>query len=305
MKVELKYTKQALENHAIATGQVAHSQMEVPLEKLEPEERALVIAMTGVPVYHGHVRHITVRDPVFVVGATAFNAPFVPIAPKDWVALAHAWREADEANRQRLRDRLTAEASQLITEGEAALALWDADFVKAVEKNGYSDEVAYRFSWDANTEPYLAPELAARARDVAERIKARFTPLREAASKATSERNRQAEERERRRRQELEAEKATWIAAHGSDYLKKAVAAGYDCQRRYIEERADLEYPGYLVDFDEDSQYHARSAPSEAALDEALRVGGQVVWLPDQNCEAVRKVIAERYNLYKIYPAEY
>jgi hypothetical protein len=88
----------------------------------------------------------------------------------------------------------------------------------------------------------------------------------------------EAEDRERRARAE---ERAKWIAAHGSDFLRKAVGAGYDCQRRYVTERAALEYPGFEVDFDDGAEWKPRSCPSEAALDASLAVGEEceVVWL--------------------------
>lgn len=118
-----------------------------------------------------------------------------------------------------------------------------------------------------------------------------------------------AERAERARR---DAEKADWIAAHGSDHLKRAVAAGHDSQRRYVTERAAAEYPGYEVDFDDEAGWKSRSFPSEAALDEAEKSGGEVVWLTtrpaareyddeDQECEAV--VVSNflgKYDLIKI-----
>lgn len=76
-----------------------------------------------------------------------------------------------------------------------------------------------------------------------------------------------------------------WIAASGSDYLKRAVAAGYDCKRYYVIERAASEAPGFTVDFDDKAEWKNRSCPSEGALnaeDEAGRLGlgePRIVWL--------------------------
>lgn len=111
----------------------------------------------------------------------------------------------------------------------------------------------------------------ARATDEAE------TARREAAAaekQATEEATRQARV----------AERATWIAEHGSDFLRRAVEAGYDCQRRYVRERAAVELPLFLVDFDGHAEWSNRSCPSEQALDRALalRAAGldaTVVWL--------------------------
>ncbi|NPV45246.1 MAG: hypothetical protein HPY70_14930 [Firmicutes bacterium] len=92
------------------------------------------------------------------------------------------------------------------------------------------------------------------------------------------------EEEEKALRAEREREKKQWISLYGSDYLKRAVALGYDCQRQYVTERAAREFPDYEVDFDCRAEWRSRSCPSEEALDEvedALERGfsAQVVWL--------------------------
>lgn len=76
-----------------------------------------------------------------------------------------------------------------------------------------------------------------------------------------------------------EADKAAWIAASGSEHLRKAFTAGYDCQRLYVTERAAAEYPGFAVDFEDKAAWKARSCPSEQALELAERHSGRVVWL--------------------------
>lgn len=120
-------------------------------------------------------------------------------------------------------------------------------------------------------------------------------------------------EREAKKAQR-EADKLSWCEAHGSEHLRSAVAAGYDCQRLYVTERAGVEYPGYTVDFNERSDWKDRSCPSKAALAEALTVDGLVVWLTSgtdareeldygydfEPCEAVviQKYL-DRYRLIK------
>jgi hypothetical protein len=81
-----------------------------------------------------------------------------------------------------------------------------------------------------------------------------------------------------------EADRAAWIADHGSDYLQRATKLGYNCQRQYVTERAALELPDLDVDFDNRAQWSGRSCPSIEALDlvEALIEAGhkaEVVWL--------------------------
>lgn len=78
---------------------------------------------------------------------------------------------------------------------------------------------------------------------------------------------------------ERDREKAQWIQQHGSSYLKNCAKYGYDCQRRYVYERAALEYPDYFIDFDDTAAFAQRTQPSAEALEEAIRVGGLVCWL--------------------------
>ncbi len=122
--------------------------------------------------------------------------------------------------------------------------------------------------------------------DEAEPIRAQI-----AAEHAAREARAEADRAERRARQEAgeqaqraeaqvrEAERASWVAAHGSDYLKRATAGGYDCQRRYAGERAVLEHPRAVLDYEDNADWRSCSCPSEAALDMAGRVHGTVVWL--------------------------
>jgi hypothetical protein len=81
-----------------------------------------------------------------------------------------------------------------------------------------------------------------------------------------------------------EAEKKKWINEHGSDYLRRATVLGYNCQRQYVTERAALEHPDYVVDFDDLASWESRSCPSVEALtevEELIKKGieAQVVWL--------------------------
>lgn len=121
-------------------------------------------------------------------------------------------------------------------------------------------------------------------------------------------------ERLKLEREQREAERAAWIAEHGSPALRRRAAAGYDCQRRYVFERAALEYPGFLVDYADNAAWKSRSDPSDAALDEAERVGGRVVWLTrlprvdeeeDEYFGETEAVVVEgflgKYDLIKIF----
>ncbi|HMQ31878.1 MAG TPA: hypothetical protein PKD53_14210 [Chloroflexaceae bacterium] len=145
-------------------------------------------------------------------------------------------------------------------------------------------------SWDSEREPgvlnrgYYAPtgrvaELEAAHAAATARAQAKAAELR---------RQREAEEVARQQeRQAREAEKRAWIADFGSDHLRRCMAGGYNCQRQYVLDRAAREFPGYVVDYNDAAAWHDRSGPSEAALIEAERVGGTVVWLTSEPGNAV------------------
>lgn len=81
-------------------------------------------------------------------------------------------------------------------------------------------------------------------------------------------------------------EKVDWISVNGSDHLKKAYAAGYDCQRKYVQERAAIEFPGFAIDFDDNAEWTSRSCPSMAALEEAEKhkdADAEIVWITQRH----------------------
>ncbi|RMD60415.1 hypothetical protein D6833_09715 [Candidatus Parcubacteria bacterium] len=104
------------------------------------------------------------------------------------------------------------------------------------------------------------------------------------------ERAEMAKVEERKRR---EAEKLAWIKQHGSELLRRAVAAGHDCDRRYLLERAAMEYPGFVLDYNETADWRERSCPTINALnerDEVLKahpdVRCSIVWLTSEPSNA-------------------
>lgn len=100
----------------------------------------------------------------------------------------------------------------------------------------------------------------------------------EAETQKAAEREAQVQQERERQQQD----KRAWIEAQGSDYLRKAFAQEYDCQRLYVTERAASEFPAFQVDFDDDCTWKARSCPSLAALELAESVpGARVVWLTE------------------------
>lgn len=101
------------------------------------------------------------------------------------------------------------------------------------------------------------------------------------------DRKRKQAEREKEKIEALrkkQFEKNAWIAEFGSDYLRRATALDYNCQRQYVTERAAHEHPDYSVDFDDNAEWNDRACPSMDALGEveslvAAGVDAEVVWL--------------------------
>jgi len=162
----------------------------------------------------------------------------------------------------------------------------------------------------------------------------RFDKLKEANEEAKSRkeahnaekkrRKKARREKKRKRRENRETERREWAESHGSEVLQDALEEGYDCQRRYVLERAEAEYDeSFHVDFDSEASYSGRSCPSEEALRFAQEVGGEVVWLtrppsedPRDNHreivasfeeqEAVRKEVrmsehGQKYDLFRTF----
>lgn len=155
--------------------------------------------------------------------------------------------------------------------------------------------------------PRLLAEDAARWEDADARRQVRAAERaeehRQAAERNTVEAARRQAEAiaDAQAKAQREADKVAWVAAHGSEFLRKACGAGYDCQRKYVAERAATEFPGYVVDWNDKAAWRDRSCPSESALDEALRTGGLVVWLTvsgvedDYDFEAREAVVVREY----------
>lgn len=135
------------------------------------------------------------------------------------------------------------------------------------------------------------------------------------------------EEREQERekeRAEAEVEKAAkelgrldWINKNGSDYLKMAVGLGYNCQRRYVEERSEIELEDFAVDFDDEIKYRSRSCPGYEALIETKNLiekgfDAKIIWLTKgtkadddygdfEECEAILiENYLEKYDCVKL-----
>lgn len=190
--------------------------------------------------------------------------------------------DADEA-RQRAAEE--AEEAKRAAEIAAVLASDPADHVFRSKYAKFVDQVGEEYvrtpGWelahfagkgDPRTADFLARVEAEVARRDADTLEAEHAPKLEEARRAVAAKAELARSRA--------AEKVSWIAAHGSDRLRKSAARGHDCWGLYVRERAALEHPGFVVDFDDLARWKARSCPSAAALEAAEAVeGAEIVWL--------------------------
>ena len=151
-------------------------------------------------------------------------------------------------------------------------------------------------AWEKNRRQCLAEKKAELEPEYRRRLAAHKaeTARRREREKKDHEQQQQwrAEEKARaaERREHLEQEKQRWIAEHGSDFLRRAVKLNYDCQRCYVQERSQQEFPDFAVDFSRNTDWNKRSCPSERALNivEKLVAQGldaQVVWLTNPSAD--------------------
>jgi len=194
-----------------------------------------------------------------VTGTRVWPAPFVPEDPAGWDTLLERHAEA-----------LAAASAERATLLARALDR-RIDLMRAAEglpAPKHLDE-RWRVGGDQDLDRY--PEALA----LFEALEARVEAGREAR---VAEQARQRAEQAREEREHAAAATA-WIAEHGSAHLRQAREAGHPCELRYLAERAALEYPGYEIDSTDDAAWEPLDSPTEAALAEALRVGGEAVLL--------------------------
>ena len=66
-----------------------------------------------------------------------------------------------------------------------------------------------------------------------------------------------------------EQEKIAWIQQYGSEHLQRAMQRGCTTKRQYVIERAAIDAPGFVVDFNDAAGWNGLPFPSIRALDEA------------------------------------
>ena len=125
------------------------------------------------------------------------------------------------------------------------------------------------------------------------------------------------EEREKKEDEAKEArntEKLRWIEENGSAHLKKAIGGGFDCHRQYLTERAEIEFPGFVFDWNDNALWGDCACPTMEALEllDILPDKCDVVWLKRRHdydyeyddcdeCEVIVfcKYLGSKYDLIK------
>ena len=161
--------------------------------------------------------------------------------------------------------------------------------VEAVHKIVYFDTVQTAeqlIAWEMNriataetskkqAEKDLIPLLAEYEKEKEEK---RIRKEKEVAEQAARDAARETEKAFR------EQEKTEWIKNHGSQYLKDCLELDVKANLEYVVERAELEYPGYTVDYAETAEWDEKFSPSPEALSELKKIRAtgaeaKIVWL--------------------------
>ena len=282
---------QARRRIAVETGEVTSEEqtLVIDLAPLTPDERARLLKVGA--CIDDVIKIKTIKPPYYAGGDVyASDALLDGILTGAPDVLAQL-------------DRMDAERAAAEQAGEAMKAGANAKII--------AEARAYLESGPETTQPgnlVYNPKLFAgypgydEAVALIEQVKA------EDARRSAIQREREEAEKERAdaKRAAKHAARLAWAEEHGSDRLKRGLRAGHDCARLYYQERAAVEYPGYVYDHDDSASWNARACPSAAALDELDAVKAahpgvtiKIVWLTTppasgderdeewQECEAV------------------
>ncbi len=280
VQVEYQLSDAYREKTLVETGEVLErvQRVEIDLASATPEQRKAILAIAGVdlsPIEVGRWENWS-NDAKPFLKELPLDAPIQTVE----VLAAHCERMAAEKKRAQevydahVREELTSELNQTL-----------AKLREALEKGENRGNL---YLWTAYNKSSEAKRLGI-DRSEYDKLHAEYEALQErirAANEAEAKARRETEENRKAKRKQ---ERLDWIAKHGSEYLREAVAAGHDCSRRYWIERAALEYPGFTLDANKSADWKSRSCPSEDALAERKALAKahpdakvEVVWLTSE-----------------------
>ena len=285
--VRWQASKSLLMQELMATGQAgpAERTIDIDLVPLQPEQRTALLALTDpiAPRTFANDSDISLRT-IDITSRLEFRT--------DSFGRAFKTEFSQDVPLVDAATVLAAVARRLQLEAPAKAAILADEAKKAAEKAAKREETARHLAAYNDMLPRLQALIA--AGDYASLEKANQTdgPVDRPAwynwswgpSDGESLFRIQSDGLRQLREAAQAAEKAAWIEAHGSTHLKRACRE-YNCQRLYVTERAALEAPGFVVDFNDAAAWKDRSCPTETALnvEEAARSLGLgepvVVWL--------------------------
>lgn len=259
MQIKVQLTKEYREKTFVETGNVLSVEQVIELDdnELTKETRAMLVEMDYVPEGNRALDFTRLGSSYSPIGAArnvSYAVDGMPNDPNTFIAEFYAARQAHKAEQDRKREEKRQKADEQLRQ----------DIREARECLNQGDFSNYRVP----VSDYASDELKDEARALEQEIKTALKAKREENERKLTE-----------AREAARQEKQRWIAENGSEFLIKAHQAGYDCQRRYVSERAAIEYPGYRVDFDQRAHWNDRACPSEQALEQALEDEANVVWL--------------------------
>lgn len=275
----------------IATGErlSGQRQLEIGLADLTPEQRAVVIDATVVSD-HKLLRN----NPRHKVAAFSQSQSNI-IVELEYLAIPDSKKQSyglyAEQQRVERDELLTPETAVAATAKHTAALSRAITFDEALT----AEKLA---AWQECADIFAADEAAAVAKAKAAGIADWVPPgnrssigymQRVAEQERQLDLDKQMSARKRQENERREAEKAAWIAEHGSAHLREAFGRGYDSQRQYVLERARMEAPSWTLDFNDSAHWNSRSFPSVEALrveDEAKALAEKldsrtvgIVWL--------------------------
>jgi len=81
-----------------------------------------------------------------------------------------------------------------------------------------------------------------------------------------------------------EEEKKKWILENGSQYLKDCLELGQYAHKNYVLERAEKEFDGFILDYDDRAKWDIKYSPSQEAINELkelrkIVLDSDIIWL--------------------------
>ena len=260
---------------ASATGHVpAESQVGTfDLAAMTPEQREAILSLAY--LHPNGLAELTISQFGNSYSAIPQDAPPTP------ASLAAYCTEAVSARRALATQKLAEKITECIAEISKHIA----------ERNPATHFSPYISQADAQSANDLG--LSLDAYRAAKQQLSELQPIfaaEKAAAQAEADANRAAAELAAQAKAAAElADRIAWANANGTERLQEGLAAGHRCDRLYEIERAAVDYPKFIVDWEKNAKWKDAVCPTLAALRERKTLMAAhptakiaIVWLIDQ-----------------------